>query len=158
MTIRACSADSLELLVLAVVVGLQYKEAFLKVLALCFCGRHAGDQGSERADRAGPEPPGSLGAPLFNHRAAKQSDGELHMPLVSAVSFCLGLHLSRFASLTCSLCPPECRRSSLGPPYSSQTAGRARLHTAARGDPATAPARTSRRALPEGSNCERNNR
>lgn len=65
-------------------------------MALCFCGRHAGDQGSERADRAGPEPPGSLGAPLFNHRAAKQSDGELHMPLVSPVSFCLGLHLSRF--------------------------------------------------------------
>lgn len=67
---------------------------------LPFCGRHAGDQGSKRTDWAGLEPPGSLGAPLFNHSAAKQSDGELHMPLVSAVFFCLCLHLSPSASLT----------------------------------------------------------
>lgn len=100
LTICACSADSAGrlVLVLAVVVGLPEKEAFLKVSALRFCGRHAGDQGSERTDRAGLEPPGSLGAPLFNHSAAKQSDGELHMPLVSprfsaprssSLSFCL---------------------------------------------------------------------
>lgn len=100
MAICACSADSVERLVLAVAMGLQKKEAFLKVLALRFCGRHAGDQGSERTDRAGLEPPGSLGAPLFNHSAAKQSDGELHMPLVSPVSFRLRLHLYGSASLT----------------------------------------------------------
>lgn len=118
LTICACSADSVERLVLAVVVvvGLQEKEAFLKVSALRFCGRHAGDQGSERTDRAGLEPPGSLGAPLFNHSAAKQSDGELHMPLVSPVSLCLGLHLSRSASLTFPQ-SSRCCCSSLGPRY-----------------------------------------
>lgn len=105
MTICACSADSVERLVLAVV-GLQEKGAFLKVSALRFCGRHVGDQGSERTDRAGLEPPGSLGAPLFNHSATRQSDGELHMPLVSPVFFCLRLHLSHSASLTF---PPSSR-------------------------------------------------
>lgn len=70
-------------------------------LAVCFCGRHAGDQGSERTDWAGLEPPRSPGTLLFNHSEAKQSDGELHMPLVSLVSLSLCLHLclSRSASL-----------------------------------------------------------
>lgn len=94
--------------------GCGKKRAFLKVSALCFCGRHAGDQGSERTDRAGLEPPGSLGAPLFNHSAAKQSDGELHMPLVSPVPFCPRLHLSGSASLTFSQ-SSRCCGSSPGP-------------------------------------------
>lgn len=101
LTGRACSADSAERLVLAVLLG---KEAFLKVSAPRFCGRRAGDQGSGRTGRAGLEPPGSLGAPLFNHSAAKQSDGELHTPLVSPPS----LSASVFIPL---LLPPSHFRS-----------------------------------------------
>lgn len=79
------------------------KEPFLKVLAVCFCGRHAGDQGSERTDWAGLEPPLSPGILLFNHSAAKQSDGELHMPLVSLVSLPLLLSPSSSLSLSFTL-------------------------------------------------------
>lgn len=76
-------------------------------MAVRFCGRHAGDQGSGRTDWAGPEPPGSPGTRLFNHGAAKQSDGELHTPLVSLLPLCLCLHLclSRSASLLLQLFP-----------------------------------------------------
>lgn len=83
------------------------RRPFLKVLAVRFCGRHAGDQGSGRTDWAGPQPPGSPGTRLFNHGAAKQSDGELHTPLVSLLPLCLCLHLclSRSASLLLRLFP-----------------------------------------------------
>lgn len=47
--------------------------------------------------RAASLSPGTL---LFNHCAAKQSDGELHMPLVSLSSLCLHLCLSHSASLS----------------------------------------------------------
>lgn len=60
-------------------------------------GDTQGDQGSARTDWAGLEPPHSPGTLLFNHSAAKQSDGELHMP---SLSFCLHLSLSHSASLT----------------------------------------------------------
>lgn len=120
--------------------------AFLKVSALRFCGRHAGDQGSERTDRAGLEPPGSLGAPLFNHSAAKQSDGELHMPLVSPVSFCLRLHLSGSASLTFSQSSRRCC-SSLGPRYESGHRGARRIRHGT-GEDFT----VEKRVFPEGSN------
>lgn len=98
MTICACFADSLEPMG-----GLSaIKGGLPEGLAVCFCGRHAGDQGSERTDWAGLEPPRSPGTLLFNHSAAKQSDGELHMPLVSLISLSLCLHLclSHSASLT----------------------------------------------------------
>lgn len=89
MTICACFADSL-----VPMGGLSaIKGGLPEGLAVCFCGRHAGDQGSERTDWAGLEPPCSPGTLLFNHSAAKQSDGELHMPLVSLISLSLCLHL-----------------------------------------------------------------
>lgn len=97
MTICACFAHSYE----PMRDPAQWKEPFLKVLAVCFCGRHRGDQGSERTDWAGLEPSLSPGTRRFNHRAVKQSDRELHMPLDSPVSLPLCLHLcllSLFAS------------------------------------------------------------
>lgn len=115
-------------------------------MALRFCGRHAGDQGRERTDWAGLEPPGSLGAPLFNHSAAKQSDGELHMPLVSprfflppssSLSFCFPHIFSPLAVLPMLLLISQ---SSL---LISDRSPRACLGTAARGESVTAPARTS---------------
>lgn len=73
-------------------------------LVVCFCGRHAGDQGSGRTDWAGFEPPLSPGSLCFNHSAAKQSDGELSMPLASLSPLCLYLSPSSVFSVSSS--PP----------------------------------------------------
>lgn len=65
-----------------------------------FCGRHAGDQGSGRTDWAGPQPPLSPGALHFHHSAARESEGELHVPLVFLVALSLSISLSLALSLS----------------------------------------------------------
>lgn len=59
-TICACFADSLEPFGGWWGGSSAIKGVLPEGLAVCFCGRHAGDQGSERTDWAGLEPPLSL--------------------------------------------------------------------------------------------------
>lgn len=101
-TICACFADSLEPFGGWWGGPSAIKGVLPEGLAVCFCGRHAGDQGSERTDWAGLEPPLSLRGlfSLITVQPSKVMVNSTCMPLVSLSSLCLHLCLSHSASLS----------------------------------------------------------